>query len=176
MGGEGREIAKARAEALRREKEEKAAQLREEQCRERAERLRKEREEKQLRAKRRRNEREMQEKQKAEALKKKEELEERKREEFLLHKSPARSNAISRVCSPSRVPKMVGNNQPRSSKALFVSTPGRVPSKIARMQEAGGDTSREPTMNTPSRENRRKPYPSRMAHMNSEDSSGKCVV
>ncbi|KAK6734332.1 hypothetical protein RB195_017858 [Necator americanus] len=150
--------AKMKAEASRKEKEQQAAYLREEQCRERAERIRKEREEKALRAQRRREQKEAEEKLKAEELKKKEERDERRREEIRLQKSPARTP--SRVVSPARVPRVVPNAQPRSaSKVLFPTTPGRVPSKIARIVEADGETSREPTMNTPSRENRRKPFP-----------------
>ncbi|VDK72502.1 unnamed protein product, partial [Cylicostephanus goldi] len=86
-----------------------------------------------------------------------------------------RSNAVSRVNSPSRLPKIVASQPRTASKALFVSTPGRVPSKIARVQEKGGETTREPTMNTPSRETRRKPYPSRLARQNSGDSAGRCL-
>ncbi|RCN39594.1 inner centromere protein, ARK binding region [Ancylostoma caninum] len=150
---------------------ENAARTREEQCRERAERIRKEREEKALKARQVRKQLETAEKLKAEALKRKEERDERRLEEIRL-KSPARSKASSRVVSPARVPKMVANHHPRSpTKVLFPSTPGRVPSKIARVVGASGETSREPTMNTPSRQSRRKPFPCRMARLDSDGST-----
>ncbi|KAL6735103.1 hypothetical protein Aduo_005578 [Ancylostoma duodenale] len=149
---------------------ENAARTREEQCRERAERIRKEREEKAMKARQARKQLETAEKLKAEALKRKEERDERRLEEIRL-KSPARSKASSRVVSPARVPKMVANCHPRSpTKVLFPSTPGRVPSKIARVVGASGETSREPTMNTPSRQSRRKPFPCRMARLDSDGS------
>ncbi|KAK6054768.1 inner centromere protein, ARK binding region [Cooperia oncophora] len=149
---------RSKAEALRREKEELAAQLREEQCKERAERIRKEREEKALRAQRRREQKEAEEKQKAEARKRKEELDERRREELRIQKSPSRSKAPSRVVSPARAPKKAADNEVRpAAKMLFPTTPGRAPSKVAKVMATGGETSREPTMNTPTREARRKP-------------------
>ncbi|KHJ89752.1 hypothetical protein OESDEN_10415 [Oesophagostomum dentatum] len=99
--------------------------------------------------KRRKREQELEEQLKVEALRRKEELEERRREELRLQKTPGRSNAVSRNCSPARVPKMVAISQPRSaSKVLFPSTPGRVPAKVARVQGDKGECSREPTMNT----------------------------
>ncbi|XGW08312.1 hypothetical protein V3C99_010990 [Haemonchus contortus] len=159
-------------EALRREKEELAAQLREEQCKERAERIRKEREEKALRAQRRREQKEAEERRKAEARKQKEERDEQRREEIRIQKSPARSKAPSRVVSPARVPKKLLNNDVRpTAKMLFPSTPGRAPSKVARIAVDGGETSREPTMNTPTREVRRKPCSAAKGGVRSDDTS-----
>ncbi|EYC22884.1 hypothetical protein Y032_0016g3004 [Ancylostoma ceylanicum] len=162
-------------QTAKRTKEADAARTREEQCRERAERIRKEREEKALKAQQNRKQMEAAEKLKAEALKRKEERDERRLEEVRL-KSPARSKAPSRVVSPARVPKMVANAHPRSpAKVLFPSTPGRVPAKIARVVGASGETSRQPTMNTPSRDSRRKPFPSKLARFDSDGSTGDCL-
>ncbi|KAK5982527.1 Inner centromere protein ARK binding region [Trichostrongylus colubriformis] len=163
---------KKKAEALRREKEELAAQLREEQCRERAERIRKEREEKALRAQRRREQKEAEERQKAEARKRKEELDERRREEIRVQKSPSRSKAPSRVASPARVNKATTSNDVRpAAKVLFPTTPGRAPTKVAKMTAASGEASREPTMNTPTREVRRKPCTGNKDSVKSNDTT-----
>ncbi|KAE9415075.1 hypothetical protein Angca_001779, partial [Angiostrongylus cantonensis] len=153
--------------ALRREKEELAAQLREEQCRERAERVRKEREEKALRVQRRRQQREIEERLKAEARKQKEIRDERRREELRQQKSPARCKATSEFVSPARAAGVNANakvhvgSKVHSSlqyimqylyhvfKVLFPCTPGRSSAKLAKMLfSPGGGPRREPTMIT----------------------------
>ncbi|KJH42971.1 inner centromere protein, ARK binding region [Dictyocaulus viviparus] len=165
------QLSKKNLEAMRREKEDLAAQLREEQCKERAERVRKEREEKAMKAQRRREEKEIEERLKAEARKQKEERDERRREVLRLQKSPGRTKTTSRVVSPARVLKVSAATDARvGTKLLFPCTPGRAPSKLAKVLGSGEETSREPTMNTPSREIRRKVCVGKKTCTNSEDS------
>uniref|UniRef100_A0A0K0DHX3 TPX2 domain-containing protein n=1 Tax=Angiostrongylus cantonensis TaxID=6313 RepID=A0A0K0DHX3_ANGCA len=164
--------------ALRREKEELAAQLREEQCRERAERVRKEREEKALRVQRRRQQREIEERLKAEARKQKEIRDERRREELRQQKSPARCKATSEFVSPARAAGVNANAKVHvGSKVLFPCTPGRSSAKLAKMLfSPGGGPRREPTMITPSREAKRKQCLEKKMCTSSEDSIGSACV
>ncbi|WKX96521.1 hypothetical protein Q1695_012728 [Nippostrongylus brasiliensis] len=163
------DLAKNKAETLRREKEEMAKQLREEQCKERAERIRKEREEKAMRAQRRREQKEAEEKRKAELVRQREEKNERRREELRLQKSPARSKCPSRLASPARVQKQTTGDVRAAAKTLFPSTPGRLPTKMAKLT-VDGETSKEPTMSTPSRDARRKPCMGKKERTASPDS------
>lgn len=165
-------LARKKAEEMRRNKEDLAAQLREEQCKERAERIRKEREEKAMRAQRRREQKEAEEREKAELRRQKEERDEQRRGEIRLQKSPARSRCPSRYASPARVPKANAGKDSAgrtAAKTLFPATPGRAPSKMARLLDSGGESSREPTMNTPTREVRRKVCPSKKERLISSD-------